>query len=236
MSSRRLVIIPARGGSTRLPDKNIQELNGKPLVEYTIDLALEYFTSKEDLIVVSTDSGKYINLLWGDYCNNPSRLMIHLRPSHLATNTSKVIDTVRYYVDWYQTSEQRTFDKVFLMLPTCPIKTVDDIAEVDTLLNKNVDSVVTVRPFEFPIELALRLDAGLMIERNENYIKDNTRSQDFVKTYHPNGAVYASRWESFLKHRNFFAGNVRAYIMTGQGVDIDTAEDFKLAERLMRKK
>lgn len=236
--SKRLVIIPARGGSTRLKDKNIMDLNGKPLVCHTIDLALEYF-DENDCVLVSTDSNEYLRIL-ADYYRIEQKPMLFKRPSRLASNTSRVVETVRYYVERIEAGHEilikSKFDKVFLMLPTCPVKTKEDIENVDTLLNGSVDSVVSVRQFEFPIELALRVDVAMMIESNKNYLADNTRSQDFVPKYRPNGAIYASHWNSFLKYRNFFAGNVRAYVMNQNGVDIDTKEDFELARKMMGKR
>jgi len=128
---KRLCIIPARGGSKRLPGKNIRPLNGKPLVFYTIDAVLK--SSVFDKVIFTSDDDKILDKVRTNYSTN--KLTILKRPAHLASDTSKVIDTVMYFLD-----EQ--FDQIWLTLPTSPLKLAEDFIKAAELLEQEDDSVL----------------------------------------------------------------------------------------------
>ncbi len=232
---KRLCIIPARGGSKRLPDKNWTTLGSKPLIYHTIDACRGLF----DNVLISTDSQRYFVYL-GTTNDNPDPTGpqrkgygADLRPLRLATDTSKVIDTVRYYFDKFGSE----FDQIWLALPTCPLRTKTDIEMAQGLLTKDIDGVLSITDYEFPPTLGLQKEYGDLMHdwmTDEPWQNDNTRSQDHPKIYRPNGAIYGMWCKSFAKSRNFYTGKVRGYYMPRErSVDIDTELDLKIAEVLL---
>lgn len=230
---KRFCIVPARGGSKRLPGKNLLPLAGKPLIYHTLDAVMPFF----DKVIFSTDDEKILTSVRSEKKYNTPLINKRIRPEHLATDTSKVIDTVSYYFD-----EHIHFDEVWLALPTCPLRQQKHVKEAIELLenNKQADGVISITDCEFPPQLSL-------VKTENNEIKDwdksqpwqngNTRSQDHPKLYRPNGALYGMRTEHFNKVRNFYKGNILGYFMERKhSVDIDTKLDFQLASLLMRNK
>src|ERR1017187_7612698 len=124
---RRLAIVPARGGSKRLPGKNIRTLGGKPLINHTVEIARASF----DNVIVSSDAAEILAVV----APTPN-VEIHLRPSELSTDESKVIDTVCFYFD---RAESEAYDQIWLCLPTCPFRTVSDVLVGQELLTSDID-------------------------------------------------------------------------------------------------
>lgn len=108
---KRIVIVPARGGSKRFPNKNKILLNNKSLIMYTIDVVKEKF----DYVLFTSDSQELIDIVDK---NKYSNVITNKRPSYLATDTSKVIDTVNFYYNI-----NKNFNQIWLALPTCPLRT-----------------------------------------------------------------------------------------------------------------
>jgi len=225
---KRLCIIPARGGSKRLPDKNTRSLNGIPLIAHTINAVEGCF----DKVVISSDSPAILASA-GVPVNE---IDDSLRPSKLATDDSKVIDTIRYIYD----AIGHDYDQIWYCLPTCPLRTKEDVKGAMGCLTKKVDSVVSITDYDFPPMLGLyKTELGLIYDwlDTKPYQKDNTRSQDQMRIYRPNGAIYGAWCKSFEKTRNFFTGKVEGYFMPRErSVDIDTELDFKIAEVLLNEK
>jgi len=141
----RLAIVPARAGSKRLPGKNLKKLNGLPLFEHTLKIASEVFTQ----VVFSSDSEEMLKQSESYENVIPSK-----REQRLASDTSKVIETVREIHNQYSKKEKK-FDEIWLLLPTCPLRTKKDLLEAINLLDRGIDSVVGVTDFDFPPTLAL---------------------------------------------------------------------------------
>lgn len=230
--NKGLCIIPARGGSKRLPGKNIALLNDKPLICHTIDAANGLFKK----IIVTSDSQDMLDMA-KKYSNHES-IEFSLRPKYLSTDNSKVLQTVEYYFDdSNQFDTMFSFNSIWLLLPTCPLRTKEDILTAKEYLTLDIDSVVSVTDYEFPPTLSLKEENGFLVEVNKQkpFQTGHTRSQDHPKLLRPNGALYASNWSSFGKNRNFFKGNVRPYYMPRErSVDIDHKIDLKYAELLLR--
>lgn len=224
---KRLCIIPARGGSKRLPGKNIEYIAGNPLIVYTTDAITDLF----DMTIVSSDSVEILRHT-GCACDY-NNVMCLKRPKHLATDDSKVIDTVRHYFN----DMGRDYDQIWLALPTCPLRTKDDVKQAQKLLTKDIDGIVSITDYEFPPTLGLsQTDRGFIYDwfDKEPYQNDNTRSQDHPKVYRPNGALYGMWCKSFAKYRNFFTGKIKGYYMPRErSIDIDTELDLKIAEVLL---
>lgn len=226
-----LAIIPARGGSKRLPGKNIRELCGRPLILFTLDAALE--SGKYKSIIVTSDSEKIL-----DICRDVGdQVRMHKRPTYLSSDTSTVLKTVQK-IYFEEKSAERSYDTISLLLPTAPLRTAEDINAAFDLLGSELDSVVSVTEFNFPPQLGLMMDAEGMLgpyHSSDPFRKGRTRSQDYPTIYRPNGAIYLSWWKSFAKHQNFFWGKVTSYFMPPtMSADIDTELDMIIAAETIR--
>lgn len=235
----KLCIIPARGGSKRLPDKNVTLLRGLPLINHSIKAAIE--ADIFDHIIITSDSEKILSVA-NTYLSNSEfndyevSVSVNLRPEELATDTSKVIDTVSYYYDQY--CSQMKIDQVWLLLPTCPLRDSNDIKEVEKMLTPNLDGVLSITEMEFPPTLGLNKDDNNIItayDDSDPWVNGNSRSQDHPMVYRPNGAIYAAWGDKFKNYRNFYKGKVKGYFMErDKSIDIDTKFEFDLAENMMK--
>ena len=227
---RRLAVIPARSGSKRFPGKNWAKLGGHPLWQWSVDVASVAF----ETIVFTTDSE---NLLY-DVVNREGSFVIGLlRPKNLCSDTSKVIDTVNWIYDIYDKKPSKP-DEIWLLLPTCPLRTAGDIRAAQEVINdEDCDGVISVTDYEFPPQLALDVGENGEIKdwhESKPWENGNSRSQDHERLYRPNGALYGMKWEAFRKNRNFYKGKIFSHYMPRErSVDIDNEIDLKLAEELI---
>jgi CMP-N,N'-diacetyllegionaminic acid synthase len=223
-----LCFIPARGGSTRLPKKNIKKLSKKPLISYSIEAAIK--SKCFNKIVVSTDDEIIAKI-----ASKFSEVDVDNRPSYLATSTATALNTLLEYLE----RAKNQSDVITLMLPTCPFRSHQHIIDGFKLLIKNIDSVISVTPFSFPYEMSLiykeNTDTLKTFFDPSPLITGNTRSQDQRVYYHPNGGFYISWLSSLRKYGNFFAGKMKGYTMENiNSHDIDTAIDFDIAEYIFK--
>lgn len=160
-------------------------------------------------------------------------IFVEKRPAELATDTSKVIDTVLYYAEL----NKDKFDEVWLCLPTCPLRNEKDVTNAQEMLIHGVDSVLSITEYEFPPSLGvLKGSRGELVsyDHTDPWGNGNTRSQDHPTVYRPNGAIYGSWMQSLLDNKNYYKGAVRGYYMPRErSVDIDTELDFKVAVTLL---
>jgi CMP-N,N'-diacetyllegionaminic acid synthase len=221
-----LAIIPARGGSKRLPNKNILNLAGKPLIIWTIEAALKSIYI--DKIVVSSEDDRILNIA-KRYPIEPIK-----RPKELATDTAKSIDIVIHAIKIYN-----NYDYVVLLQPTSPLRNEKHIDEAIELLDKKkADAIISVCEFEYNPLWSNTLPPNLSMK---NFLKKeviNTRSQDLPTFYRLNGAIYICKTKKLLEENTFFIkDNIFAYIMDKKhSVDIDDEFDFKMAELLIKNK
>ena len=221
---RLLAIIPARGGSKRLPRKNILDLAGKPLIAWTIEAALE--SKYIDRIVVSTDS-KEISSISRKYGAD----VPFMRPDELATDETTSIDVVLHQLDQLEECND-SYSYVILLQPTSPLRTAENIDEsVELLKSRNSDAVISVCKVEHsPLWCnTIPADGSLL-----NFLDDsilNKRSQDLNQYYRLNGAIYLCNIKLLKKEKNFFLkSNSIAYKMNEeQSIDIDSKNDFMCA-------
>ena len=227
----KLCIIPARGGSKRLPNKNITLLNNKPLVCHTVDAAVE--SGIFDKIIFTSDSDIILEVV-SEYIgsNNITDVTLSKRPEWLATDKSKVIDTVEYYYD-----QNPEYDQIWLLLPTCPLRDYNDILRSNELLTDDLDGVISITDMEFPPTLGLNKDIDNIItayDESDPWVNGNSRSQDHPVIYRPNGAIYAQWSDKFKENKNFYKGKVKGYFMDrSKSIDIDTKFDFELAKQML---
>lgn len=221
-NKRILAIIPARGGSKRLPRKNILSLAGKPLIAWTIEAGLK--SKYIDEVVVTSDDMEILNVskAYGALTVN--------RPAKLASDTSTTFDAVEHAL-----RKQKTFDYVVLLQPTSPLRIAQHINEaIELLFDKKAEAVVSICEVEHSPSWSNVLPENGCMDSFLPSGLENIRSQDLEKYYRINGAIYISNTESLIKQRTFFLKkNIFGYIMESKSsIDIDTKFDFQLAEFL----
>jgi len=218
-----LAIIPARGGSKRLPKKNILPLAGKPLITWTIEAAKK--SKYIDKIVVSSDDDEILKI-----AQNHSVKTLK-RTKKLASDTATSIDVVKNIITHYP-----QYDFIILLQPTSPFRTNQHIDEaIETLINKQADAIISVCETEHsPLWCNTLKKNGSMSHFLNNKLL-NKRSQDLEKFYRLNGAIYIINTKKLLQKNSFFLEkNIYAYIMPQEtSIDIDTNLDFQFAEFLM---
>ena len=220
-----LAIIPARGGSKRLPNKNILDLVGKPLIAYTIEAAKK--SKYIDEIIVSSDSDNILNIA------KEYNIKTIKRPDYLASDTAKTIDVLKHVME----NIKNKYDYIVLLQPTSPLRNEKHIDEAIELLDdKNADAIVSVCEIEHSPLWSNTLPSSLSMEDFLREEVKNKRSQDLDKYYRINGAIYICKMDALLKQNTLFLSkNIFAYVMDRKSsVDIDDEIDFKLAEVLLK--
>jgi len=224
MKNDILVIIPARGGSKRLPGKNIKKLCGKPLIEYSIDVA-RAITSDEN-ICVSTDDIHIIDVVEKYGLKVP-----FVRPDTLASDTATTSDVLLHAVDFYE-KQGRHFNKLLLLQPTSPLRKIEEVLEAISLYSEDIDMVVSVRESSVASVLCNENNDGFL----DSYCNRSPKNASPPTLYEYNGAIYVINITS-LKEKGM-AGFTRRikYVMTKESsIDIDDIYDFMLAEAIMKK-
>ncbi len=219
-----LAIIPARGGSKRLPRKNMLDLNGKPLIAWSIEAGLD--SKYIDKVVVSSDDSEILNI------SQKFGADTIVRPSELASDTATTYDAIEHAIK----SLEKKYDYVVLLQATSPLRTAKHTNEAIVLLGKkDADAVVSVCEMEHSPLWSNTLDDTLSMK---GFLRDevlNKRSQDLETYYRLNGAIYICKTEKLLEEKSFFLkDNIFAYVMDRESsVDIDEEIDFKLAGLLV---
>jgi len=215
-----LAVIPARGGSKGIPNKNIVPLMGKPLINWTIEAAQS--SQYVDRLILSSDDAHICEIAESAGCEVP-----FVRREELATDDAKSIDVVLDALD-----RVPGFDLVVLLQPTSPLRTSSDIDGcLELLVEQGVHSAVSVAPAQEHPYLIYSMDAG---GRLDPFIRAaqqaSLRRQDLPGAYSLNGAVYVAEIEWLQKSRSFISGQPAGYVMPKlRSVDIDDPADLKLA-------
>mgnify|MGYP001225143742 CR=1 FL=1 len=219
MSETKILgLIPARGGSKGIPMKNLYPFNNKPLIQWTIESALD--SNLLDKIIVSTDDDNIANFSKSKGVEVP-----FLREKYLAEDKSLIIDTVLRIIEQF-----KSFDYVLLLQPTSPLRNKHDITNIINLKKKyNASSLVSV--------CEANENPALFYEINDNYLSKtfkefkSSNRQDFRKNYIINGALYLSSVENLRKYKSFITPITVPYIMPRErSIDIDDITDIKWAE------
>ena len=219
-----IAIIPARGGSKRLPGKNIKLLAGKPLIAWTIEAALE--SKVFDHVFVSTDCDEIAQVSKSHGAEVP-----FLRPAEIATDTATTNDVVNHLVEWFEKQHNREVTTVAILQPTSPLRNAKHIQEAfQVMKDKQAKAIISVCELEHPIQFCntLGLDGSM-----DGFIdpKNIQRTQDLEPYYRLNGAIYILSREYVNKFSEMYSEGTYSYLMSSQvSIDIDTYEDFKLAE------
>ena len=227
---RLLAVIPARGGSKRLPGKNILPLGGAPLIQWTIDAARDSGLFVD--VLVSTDDP-----VIADIARDGGAMVPWLRPAHLATDTSDSASVIGHALAWYE-DQHGLVDAVMLLQPTSPFRSVESMMAAVTLYRRQSDAatrpVVSVSPAATHPAWTFTLDGpdGIMTPvMGWGPLKH--RSQDLIPAYSLNGALYIIPAEDIRSGLPIIRNGVIPFIMTDtkECLDIDTAEDWETAER-----
>jgi pseudaminic acid cytidylyltransferase len=217
-----LAIIPARGGSKRIPGKNIRAFLGRPILSYSVEAAQQSGLFKA--VMVSTDSAEVAAVAQQSGAEVP-----FYRSEATANDTAPLAAVVSEVLQEYAQRGQ-TFTNICVLLPTAPFVTVDDLSRSYVMLADNdCNSVVPVVPFSFPIQRAFRLEDGLLRMMWPEHML--TRSQDLPKAFHDAGLFYWLRADAFLDTGAIYTDRSAGYFLKEhQAQDIDTPEDWELAE------
>lgn len=218
-----VAVIPARGGSKRIPRKNIRDFLGKPIIAYSIEAALE--SGLFDEVMVSTDDEEIAKVA--------KKYGAKLPFMRSAENADDHATTVDVLVEVLQTYKQqgKNFENACCIYPTAPLVKCTFLENAyERLVNKNFSTVFPVVEFSYPIQRSLKLSGKNKVEMNwPEHLE--SRSQDLPKAYHDAGQFYWFNVEELLKEKKLFGENSGAIVLPNTSVqDIDTEEDWKLAE------
>ncbi len=223
----RLAIIPARGGSKRIPRKNIRPFAGKPMIAWSIEAALE--SGCFDQVIVSTDDNEIAEVSRAHGAAVP-----FMRPAELSDDYTATIPIIRHAIEWFQ-QQGTTPEKVCCIYATAPFIRVDDIRQgLDVLDSTGCDYAFSVTSYAYPIQRALRLTAAGRVEmlQPEHF---NTRSQDLEEAYHDAGQFYWGKSTAWLESKPIFSPAAAPVILPRHRVqDIDTPEDWERAEWMFK--
>jgi CMP-N-acetylneuraminic acid synthetase len=224
-----LCVIPARGGSKRLPGKNIKELNGKPLLAYSIDAAIE--SGIYDAIVVSSDDDTILEI-GQEYGAIPHKRKVVL--------SGDAIPVFKVFQNILEEGEYAgKFSTLTGMLPTCPFKKSKHLKEAIELLEKHQleVSIISVTPFDYPPQFGFSMkESNELVMTHPEVFAKTTRSQNIEPLVHNNGAFWMAGVEHYLKQGTFYKGTMLGYHMDAiSSYDIDYPYQFEIAEILAKK-
>ncbi len=226
-----LCTICARGGSKGVPNKNIRDLMGKPLITHTIEQALR--SQRIDRVVVSTDSTEIARIAKASGAEVP-----FMRPSRLATDTAAKLPVLQHAVEYYLNTLNFKPDYVIDLDPTSPLRTLEDIEGCMDLIELNADceSVITgYRSNKNPYFNMVEIDANGFAQLSKSAGKHITDRQSAPAVFAMNASVYVWKTDILLSQESIISGNVKFFEMSEErSIDIDNEIDFKLIELFMK--
>lgn len=223
----KLAIIPARGGSKRIPRKNIKLFCEKPMIAWSIEAALQ--SGCFDQVIVSTDDEEI-----ADVARRYGATVPFVRPAELSDDHTGTIPVIRHAIEWVNAQGQ-SVEQACCLYATAPFVSPDDIRRgFDTLLDTGSDYAFSVTSYAFPIQRAIRLNAEGRVEMfNPEHF--NTRSQDLEEAFHDAGQFYWGKADAWLQGRMIFSpASVPVALPRHRVQDIDTPEDWVRAEWLFK--
>ncbi len=218
-----VAIIPARGGSKRIPRKNIKHFHGKPIIAYAIENAVS--SGLFDEIFVSTDDQEIADIAVSFGAKVPT-----LRSKKNADDFASTSDVLLEVIEYYK-GNNTPISFACCIYPTSPLISENDLRSAHSIFNSGkFDTLMSSVEFSFPIQRAFNLTESNQIELIQpEHI--HSRSQDLRSSFHDAGAFYFINVKSFLTNRTLWDGEIGAYVMPESKVqDIDSLEDWKIAE------
>lgn len=219
---KSLAVITARGGSKRIPRKNIQEFCGKPIIAYSIEAALQ--SGVFDTVMVSTDDEEIADIAV-KYGAEVPFLRSEKTSNDFATTTDVLFEVLEEYE---KRGEQ--FEMGCCIYPTAPFVTGEKLRKgVEMLRDSNADTLIPVVAFSYPPQRALVIREGQLVFRQPEYL--TSRSQDLEPQYHDAGQFYVFYTESYRKNGNLMLGKILPLVVPETEVqDIDNPTDWEIAE------
>ena len=209
VNKKILAIIPARGGSKGVQKKNIQDVCGKPLINYTIDTDKD---SKELFFraILSSDDEEIIKI-----CRNQEIEIPFIRPSHISDDKAKMIDVVRHAVEFVENESQTKLDWIMLLQPTEPFRTKEDISKsIELALEGGCDSVISVKQVFSTHPILMKKVTNNFLEPYSIVEVEGTRRQDYnPPAYMRNGAIYLVKRDVIIEQNSLWGNKIRPYIM-----------------------
>lgn len=230
MESKKIAIITARGGSKRIPRKNIKEFCGKPILEYSVQAAVG--AGIFDTVMVSTDDEEIAEIARQCGAEVP-----FFRSAETANDFATTNDVLLEVLEEYR-RRGKQFDMAVCIYPTAPFVTEEKIrTAVKELEQSDADTLIPVVAFSYPPQRAMVVEKGRLVFEYPRYL--DSRSQDLTPHYHDVGQFYVFRTEAFRRNKKLMVGNILPMIVSEMEVqDIDNETDWEIAEmkyRLMQK-
>lgn len=215
---KKIAIIPARGGSKRIPRKNIKDFSGKPIIAYSIEAALQ--SNLFDEVMVSTDDIEIAEIAKKYGASVP-----FLRSKDTATDYATTAEVLKEVLERYSVA----FDYACCIYATSPFVAPLFLKQAyDKLINLKLDSVFPIVPYSYPIQRSLKIDGDNVVMVWPEHIA--SRSQDLEKRYHDAGQFYFFSVSAFRKNQKIFTDNTGFIEVNELFVqDIDTENDWELA-------
>lgn len=219
---KNLCIIPARGGSKRIPRKNIKPFMGKPIIAYSIEAALN--SGVFDEVMVSTDDEEIAGVarLYG-------AAVPFLRSEETSNDYATTVDVLLEVVNRYK-EQGKMFDTICCLYSTAPFVTSERLKEASSLITDNVDACFTIVQYSYPIQRSLRINENDCVEMKfPEHLK--SRTQDLEKVYHDAGQFYFVKTDSLINEKTVWCKRTAPLILSELEVqDLDTLTDWQLAE------
>jgi pseudaminic acid cytidylyltransferase len=220
-----VAMIPARGGSKRIPRKNIKLFHGKPIIAYSIEAALN--SGLFDEVIVSTDDEEIAAVAKRYGAKVP-----FIRPDHLSDDYATTVDVIKHTLNWYS-EHSVTISSICCMYATAPFIKKSAIRKgYQAITQKDYQFAFAATEFAFPIQRAIKVtDEGAVSMFSPESM--NTRSQDLERAYHDVGQFYWGCAQAFLDNRPLYSPDACAVMIPASDArDIDTPEDWQFAEIL----
>ena len=217
-----IAIITARGGSKRIPKKNIKEFCGKPIIAYSIDAALK--SGAFDVVMVSTDSEEIAAIARQYGAEVP-----FLRSEATSNDFATTADVLEEVINEYR-KLGKNFDYFACIYPTAPFITADKLSNaMNTIKQANADGLISVVRYSFPPQRAFIIEDQMLKYQFPQY--ERARSQDLDPVYHDCGQFYICATEVFREHHSMVLPKTVPFIIPDEEVqDIDTPSDWLIAE------
>lgn len=217
-----LCIIPARGGSKRIPRKNIKPFMGKPIIAYSIEAALN--SGVFDEVMVSTDDMEIASVARQYGASVPFMRSIETSNDY-ATTVDVLLEVVNRYKE-----QGDVFDTICCLYSTAPFVTSNRLKDASELISNDVDACFTIVEYSYPIQRSLRINNAEYVEMKfPGYLK--SRTQDLEKIYHDAGQFYFVRTNALINEKTVWCKKTKPLVLSELEVqDLDTETDWQLAE------
>ena len=217
-----LCIIPARGGSKRIPRKNIKLFMGKPIIAYSIEAALN--SDVFDEVMVSTDDEEI-----ADVARQYGASVPFLRSPETSNDYATTVDVLLEVVNTYK-EQGKIFDVLCCLYSTAPFVTSERLNEAASQISDNVDACFTIVQYSYPIQRSLRINESEHVEMKfPEHLK--SRTQDLEKVYHDAGQFYFVKTDTLVNEKTVWCKRTAPLILSELEVqDLDTLTDWQLAE------